>query len=51
MFVVVFDDWDVEKGCKVLSWLLLGVKCCILLGFVLVRLYDSGLVGIVLLEV
>ena len=30
-----------------MSWLLFAVECCVLLGFVLVRLYDNGLVGIV----
>ena len=36
--LVLFDDWN---------WLLLGVICCGLFAFVLVRLYDSGLVGII----
>ena len=47
IFVVLFDHWDVEKGFKVLSWTLVVVERCVLLGNVLVRLYDSGLVGIV----
>ena len=46
-FFVIFDDWDVEKGSKVLSGLLLVMECCVLLRLVLARLYDSGLAGIV----
>ena len=47
IFLIIFDDWDAEKGIKMLSCFLFTVDCCVLLGFVLVRLYDSELVGII----
>ena len=34
-------------GFTVFKWRVLVVECCVLLGFVLIGLYDIGLVGMV----